>query len=231
MSSIHQRRRAAREAIESHGESLYEEIANTILHGVAAVLAAAALALIVVLTALTDDASAVVSSAIYGTTVFVLFLASALYHGIWHTRAKRLFLAMDHCAIFLLIAGTYTPIALVVFPTANGWALFGVIWGLALLGITVRLWYGDLHWTLIPVFVAMGWLAFIWGDVLYRSMDAGGIWLLIAGGICYTGGIVFYAWRSLRFNHALWHFFVLGGSVCHFVAIAVYALPRPVLTG
>jgi len=229
MSAIAHRRREIRQAIEDHGETLYEEIANTVVHGVAAVLSAAALALIVVLAALTDNAAAIVSCAIYGTTLFFLYLASALYHGIWHPRAKRWFLAMDHCAIFMLIAGTYTPIALVNFPPANGWALFGVIWGLAAIGITVRLWHGDLHWSLIPVFVGMGWLAFVWGDVLYSSMAPGGVWLLIAGGICYTGGIAFYAWRTLKFNHALWHGFVLAGSVCHFVAIAVYSLPRPTL--
>ena len=214
-----------RARIEAHGHSLYEELANTIVHGIATVLAGAALALVVVLAADTGDAKAVVACAVYGVTLFLVFFSSSLYHGIWHARTKRFFLAMDHCSIFLLIAGTYTPVALVVFPVTDGWVLFGVIWGMAVAGITVRLWAGDLHWALIPVFLGMGWLAFAWGDTLYESMDAGGVWLLVAGGLCYTGGLVFYVWRRLPFNHAIWHGFVLAGSVTHFIAIAAYALP------
>ena len=214
-----------RARIEAHGHSLYEELANTIVHGIAAVLAGAALALVVVLAADTGDAKAVVACAVYGVTLFLVFFSSSLYHGIWHAPTKRFFLAMDHCSIFLLIAGTYTPVALVVFPVTDGWVLFGVIWGMAVAGITVRLWTGDLHWTLIPVFLGMGWLAFVWGDTLYESMDAGGVWLLVAGGLCYTGGLVFYVWRRLPFSHAIWHGFVLAGSVTHFIAIAAYALP------
>ena len=215
-----------RTRIEADGHSLYEELANAIVHGVAAVLAGAALALVVVLASFTGDPKAIVGCAVYGTTLFLVYLMSSLYHGIWHPGAKRFFLALDHCAIFLLIAGTYTPIALTVFPVASGWALFGVIWGLALVGITLRLWIGHLHWILIPFFVAMGWLAFAWGSDLYDSMDAGGVWLLIAGGFCYTGGLVFYAWPGLKYGHAIWHAFVIAGSVTHFVAIAAYALPE-----
>jgi hemolysin III len=215
-----------RASIEEDGHSLYEELANAIVHGVAAVLAGAALALVVVLAAFTGDAKAVVGCAVYGTTLFLVFLSSTLYHGVWHAGAKRIFLAMDHCSIFLLIAGTYTPIALTVFPVASGWALFGVIWGLALTGIVLRLWIGHLHWILLPFFLGMGWLAFAWGGDLYNNMDAGGIWLLISGGFCYTGGLVFYMWRRLRFGHAIWHGFVLAGSVTHFVAIVAYALPE-----
>ena len=214
-----------RARIEAHGHNLYEELANTIVHGIAAVLAGAALALVVVLAADTGNAKAVVACAVYGVTLFLTFFSSSLYHGIWHPRTKRFFLAMDHCSIFLLIAGTYTPVALVVFPVTDGWVLFGVIWGAAVAGITMRLWAGDLHWALIPVFLGMGWLAFVWGDTLYESMDAGGVWLLVAGGLCYTGGLVFYIWRRLPFNHAIWHAFVLAGSVTHFIAIAAYALP------
>lgn len=214
-----------RRAIEQGGESLYEELANAVTHGIGAVLAAAALALIVVLAAFTGSVWAIVASSVYGATLFLAYLSSALYHGTWHRAAKAVFLAMDHCAIFLLIAGTYTPVTLLAFPKPLGWVLFGVIWAMAVIGITVRLWLGRLHWALIPVFLGMGWLAFPWSEMLFESMGTGGAWLLVSGGFAYTGGVVFYLWRRLPFNHAVWHLCVLGGSVCHFLAIAIYALP------
>ena len=214
-----------RAAIERNGESLYEEIANAVTHGIGAVLSAAALALIVVLAAFTGSVWAIVTSAIYGATLFLTYLSSALYHGTWHRAAKSVFLAADHCAIFLLIAGTYTPITLLAFPKPLGWVLFGVIWGMALIGIAVRLWLGRLHWFLIPVFLGMGWIGFPWSETIFESLGTGGAWLLLSGGLAYTAGVVFYLWRSLPFNHAVWHLFVIGGSVCHFLAIAIYALP------
>lgn len=214
-----------RSAIERDGESLYEELANAVTHGVGAVLAAAALALIVVLAAFTGSVWAIVTTAVYGSTLFLAYFSSALYHGTWHRTAKSVFLALDHCAIFLLIAGTYTPVTLLAFPQPLGWVLFGVIWAMALIGITVRLWLGRLHWSLIPVFLGMGWLAFPWTSMLFETMGSGGAWLLVSGGFAYTGGVVFYLWRRLPFNHAVWHVCVMGGSVCHFLAIAIYALP------
>ena len=217
---------ALRGRIESDGETFYEELASALIHGIGAVLAAAGLALLVVLASMTGSATAIVTCAIYGSAVFLTLLASALYHGVWHQTTKAVFLALDHCAIFVLIAGTYTPIALLVLPPGLGWTLFGLIWGLAILGITIRLWLGHLHWILIPVFVAMGWLGFAWGGELFAALGPAGGWLLIAGGICYTGGLIFYLWRGLPFNHAIWHFFVLAGVVCHFLVVALYALPQ-----
>jgi len=217
--------RKIRAAIERNGESLYEELANAVTHGIGAVLSAAALALIVVLAAFTGSVWAIVTSTIYGITLFLTYLSSTLYHGTWHRTAKSVFLAADHCAIFLLIAGTYTPITLLAFPKPLGWVLFGVIWAMALIGICVRLWLGRLHWGLIPVFLGMGWLGFPWSETIFESLGTGGAWLLLSGGLAYTAGVVFYLWRSLPFNHAVWHLFVIGGSVCHFLAIAIYALP------
>lgn len=214
-----------RENVEAGGETLYEELASTLVHAVGAVLAAAALALLVVLASFTDSAMAVVTSAIYGSTVFLTFLFSALYHGIWHSSTKALFLTLDECSIFLLIAGTYTPIVLLALPQPLGWSLFGVIWSMAALGIGLRLWIGHLHWSLIPVFLAMGWLGLLWGHTLFEQLGNAGGWLLLAGGFAYTGGLIFFLWRSLPFNHAIWHFCVLGGAVCHFLVVALYALP------
>ncbi len=214
-----------RDRIEDNGESFREELANTLTHGVGAVLAAGALALLVVLAAQTGSARAIVTCAFYGSAVFLTLLASALYHGIWHQTAKAVLLALDHCSIFVLIAGTYTPIVLLALPEPLGWTLFGILWGLAVVGITIRLWLGHLHWTLIPVFLAMGWLGFAWAGTLFQELGPTGGWLLLAGGLCYTGGLVFYLWRGLPFHHAIWHLFVLGGVVCHFLVVALFALP------
>ena len=214
-----------RDEIEREGETLYEELASTLIHVVGAVLAAAAVALLIVLASHTDSARAITACAIYGLTVFLTFLFSAMYHGVWHRTTKAVFLTLDHCSIFALIAGTYTPLALLALPQPLGWTLFGVIWGLAALGIIVRLWIGHLHWVLIPVFVAMGWLAFAWGDTLFTHLGNSGGWLLLSGSLAYTGGLLFFVWRRLPFNHAIWHFCVLAGAVCHFLVVAIYVLP------
>ena len=214
-----------RDHVECEGETLYEELASTLVHIVGTVLAATALALLVVLASHTESALAITICAIYGATVFLTFLFSAMYHGIWHRSTKTFFLVLDHCSIFLLIAGTYSPIALLSLPTDLGWTLFGTIWGLAALGIAVRLWMGNFHWTLVPIFLAMGWLAMVWGDTMFIHLGNSGGWLLLAGGFAYTGGLVFYAWRALPFNHAAWHFCVLSGAACHFLVILLYTLP------
>jgi hemolysin III len=214
-----------RDRIENEGETLYEELASTLIHIVGAVLAAAGIALLVVLATYTGSGRAVTACAIYGSTVFLTFLFSAMYHGIWHRTTKAVFLLLDHCSIFVLIAGTYTPIVLIRLPQPLGWTLFALIWGLAALGIAARLWIGHLHWVLIPIFVAMGWLWLIWADTVFTHLGNGGGWLLLAGGFAYTGGLVFFVWRRLRFNHAVWHACVLGGAVCHFLLVAIYALP------
>lgn len=207
------------------GDSLIEEIANTITHGIGAVLSVAGLVFLLLMAAVQDSVQALICAAIYGGSLVVLYLASTLYHAVRGPRWKRVFLALDHIGIFLLIAGTYTPVTLLAFPQPLGWVLFGVIWAMALIGIGVRLWLGRLHWSLIPVFLGMGWLAFPWTSMLFETMGSGGAWLLVSGGFAYTGGVVFYLWRRLPFNHAVWHVCVMGGSVCHFLAIAIYALP------
>ena len=217
---------AIRAAMARDGETFPEEFANALTHGIAAVLAAAALALLIVLAAETDSARAVATSAVYGTTLFLAFLFSSLYHGSWHAPSKSIFLVLDHCAIFLLIAGTYTPLTLLVFPQPLGWVLFGIIWGLAVIGITIRIWMRRSHWLLVPIFLAMGWLAAIWSPTLFETMSTAGAWLVLSGGLAYTCGVLFYLWRSLPFNHAIWHLWVLAGGVCHYLAIAIYAIPK-----
>lgn len=215
-----------RDRMEDRGVTFHEELASTLVHVVGAVLATAALVLLMVLASDTGSARAITACAIYGSTAVLMFVVSATYHGVWHSGAKAAFLVLDHCAIFILIAGTYTPVVLLALPHTLGWTLLGVIWGLAALGIVARLWIGHLHWILIPIFVAMGWLGFAWADTLFAAMGDSGGWLLLSGGIVYTGGLVFFAWRNLPFNHAIWHVFVLGGAVCHFLAVAIYAVPK-----
>ena len=140
-------------------------------------------------------------------------------------RRRRLWLAADHCAIFAMIAGSYTPILLLAFPHPLGVWLTVTEWGLAGTGIAVRLIRGRLHWVMIPVFLAMGWLGFIWTGAIFAGLGTAGGLLLLAGGAVYTLGLVPYLWRSLPFNHAIWHGFVLAGAACHFAAIAFHALP------
>jgi len=219
------RHQGVQASVEESGETLYEEIANAVVSGVAAVLAAAGLALLIVLAATTNDLWAVATSAVYGATLFLAFLFSALYHGVWHRGTKEVLLALDHISIFLLIAGTYTPITLLAFPRPLGWTLCALIWSMVGIGVAVRLIFGRMHLLLIPVFLGMGWLGFAWAGTIFENMGAGGGGLLLSGGVAYTTGVAFYLWRSLPFNHAIWHFFVFAGAICHFLAVALYAVP------
>ncbi len=140
-------------------------------------------------------------------------------------RRRRLWLAFDHCAIFAMIAGTYTPILLLAFPPGTGLPLLALEWTLAAIGIAVRLSLGRLHWTMVPVFLGMGWLGFLWSGAIADGLGPQGAAWLLTGGLVYTAGLVFYLWRSLPFNHALWHAFVVGGAACHFVVMADFVLP------
>jgi len=215
--------------IESGGSTVYEEIANVLVLVVGTVLAAAALALLVVLASFTDSARVVVASAVYGASVFLSLFFAALYHGVWHAPTKAVFMLLDHLSIFVLIAGTYTPIALLALPQPMGARMFWTIWALAGVGVSLRIWFGRLHWVLIPVFLAMGWLCVFWGDALLERLGHGGSWLLFAGGAAYTGGLAFFFWGRLPYNQAIWHACVVGGVTCHFLVMALYVVPRGVL--
>lgn len=203
--------------------SLYspgEELANSITHGLGLVLSIAGLCVLVTLAALQADAWAVVSSAIFGATLVMLYTSSTLYHSFRSERAKLLLRKFDHAAIYLLIAGTYTPFMLVNLRGPWGWSIFGVIWGLALIGIILKFWFtGRFRVISTLCYVAMGWLIVIATKPLLTAVPKPGLWLLLAGGLCYTGGTLFYLWKSLRFHHAVWHLFVLAGSICHYFAV------------
>ncbi|HEX7006386.1 MAG TPA: hemolysin III family protein [Alphaproteobacteria bacterium] len=218
--------RAEADALLGEAETLIEEVANAVTHGIGAVLSIAALAVLVAIAAVGGGTGAIVAAAIYGATLIFAYTSSTLYHGVWHRKAKQVLLACDHCAIFLLIAGTYTPITLLALPQPLGWVLCAVLWSLAAGGIALRLCLGRLSLLLIPLFLAMGWLGFLWSGTVLESIGASGWWLLLAGGIAYTGGLIFYAWRRLPFHHMVWHLFVLAGSVLHFFAVVDHVLPR-----
>jgi len=209
-------------------ETLGEEIASSVVHGIGVVLAIAGLAVLSVSAATKGSAWHVVGCAIFGTTLVLLYLASTLYHSIPLPRVKELLRMLDHAAIYLLIAGTYTPFCLVSLRGPWGWSLLGVVWGLALVGVASRAALSKrLPAVSVAVYVLMGWAVLVAAGPLRRQLPAGGLTLLFAGGVLYTAGLAFYGWRRLPYHHAVWHAFVLAGSVLHFFAVLLYVVPAP----
>ncbi|MBL0953176.1 MAG: hemolysin III family protein [Leptospira sp.] len=218
-----------KELIDSvHEYSIGHEIANAVTHGIGGGLSIAGLSLLLTMAVLYGDIWHVVSSAIYGATLIILYLASTLYHGIYHTATKKIFKVIDHASIYLLIAGTYTPFTLVSLRENSewGWVLFGVIWILALIGVILLLLFpGKYSGLRVAVYIIMGWLAIFVMKDIRAAIGVGGMSWLVAGGLSYTFGVIFYLWDRLPMNHAIWHLFVLSGSVCHFFAILFYVIP------
>ena len=201
-------------------QTVGEEIANSVTHGVGFLAALAALPLLVVTAAQRGGAADVVGGAVFGSSMILLYLASTLYHAVPAPGARRWLRRLDHGAIFLLIAGTYTPFTLGVLGGGWGWSLFGVVWGLAAAGIAVKLVAGP-RWPVLStaLYVSMGWMVLIAIRPLWLRLPAAGMALLVAGGLAYTLGVVFYAQPSRRYAHAVWHLFVLAGSTFHFFAV------------
>jgi hemolysin III len=208
--------------------TLAEEMAHAITHGVGLALSVAALVVLVVFASLRGDAWHVVSVSIYGSTLVVLYAASTFYHAIPQSRAKRILRILDHAAIYVLIAGTYMPFTLVNLRGGWGWALFGVVWGLALLGVLLEtVARTRLKALSLVLYLGLGWLVAIAVKPLLERVATGGLVLLLLGGLAYSGGVAFYAWRRLPYHHAIWHLWVLAGSVCHFFAVLLYVIPKP----
>lgn len=204
-----------------------EELANWLIHGLGLVLSIAALVLLVIFSILRGDAWHIASFTVYGVTLIALYGASTLYHALRGGRWKQFFKRLDHAAIYLLIAGTYTPFLLTHLRSPLGWALFSVIWALCAAGVAHQFLPGHaFRMTSTIVYVSAGWLILVAINPLVKVVPPGGIWLLVAGGICYTGGIIFYLWHRLRYHHAVWHAFVLAGSICHFLAVLLFLLPE-----
>ena len=204
-------------------ESSTERIFNSITHGIGSVLSVVALILMVVYASYNSDAWSIVGVSIFGATLIVLYMSSTLYHAFPRGRVKQIFKTLDQSFIYLLIAGTYTPVLLITLRTTLGWIVFGLIWAMAIGGITHRIFFFDKLKTLSLVsYITMGWLSLIvFKSLLNAAPVELVVWLLI-GGAFYTGGLIFYSWERLPFNHAIWHLFVLGGSFSHFMGIYLY---------
>jgi len=206
--------------------SVREEIAHSAIHGVGILLSIAGLVALVLVARRTGDPWHLVACVIYGLTLILLYLASTLYHSIPLARAKRVLRVLDHSAIYLLIAGTYTPFTLISLRGGWGWTLFGLVWGMAILGITLEIAaIGRFRWLSMALYLGMGWLVLIALQPLRLAVSPGGVTLLFLGGIAYTLGTLFYGWRRLPYHHAVWHAFVLAGSVLHFFAVFLYVVP------
>ncbi len=206
--------------------TLGEEIAHAVTHGLGLLLSIGGIAVLVAAAVNRGDAWHVVGCAVFGVTLILLYAASTLYHSIQHRRAKRVLQQLDWAAIFLLIAGSYTPFTLVSLRGGWGWTLLAVVWGLAILGIVLQVTIpARARRVSVAIYLVMGWLVVIAIEPLVQSLHSQGLALLILSGLAYTLGVVFYAWRRLPYNHAVWHCFVLAGSACHFSCVLVYVIP------
>jgi len=209
-----------REIHPTSGFTRLEETANAVTHGIGAALSVAGLVVVVVFAAMRADAYLITGAAIYGSSLLVLHLASTLYHATRNLRWKKRFLAADHASIYILIAGSYTPFCLGPLRGAVGWTLFGIIWGLAAFGVfreCFRPRRGT--WWSTAIYLAMGWLVLAFVFPLVKAVSGQVILLLVLGGLMYSIGVVFYKWHSLKFHHAIWHLFVVGGAAFQFFAI------------
>lgn len=214
-------------ARHSH-HSWREELANALTHGLGAVVALGAGAVLITLTALWGDGWRLAGAIVFCVALLLLYVASTLYHAISHPVAKARLKVFDHCAIYLLIAGTYTPFTLNGLRGPWGWSLFAAIWSLALAGVVFKLYYtGRFKLLSTAIYIAMGWLVLAAIGPFWRALDAWTLTWLFSGGVAYTAGTAFYLDRRIPYSHAIWHAFVLTGSVCHFVAVALHVLRPP----
>jgi hemolysin III len=203
-----------------------EELANTITHGFAAALSLVGFAVLLFFAVTQKGWLHITSCSLYGATLVFMYTASTLYHSLKSPRAKGIFRVVDQCAIYLLIAGTYTPFTLINLRGSWGWALFGAIWAMAVGGVLFRCVCADRFPVLaVLYYVAMGWLAVVAIKPLFALVPSGGLLWIGAGGLFYMVGIAFYAWRRLAYHHAYWHVFTTAGSVCHYFAVVLYVLP------
>jgi len=202
-----------------------EELANACTHGFGLLLSVAGL-VVLVAAASALGVREVASCGIYGASLITVYTTSTLYHSATHDQTKLLLRTIDHIAIFLLIAGTYTPFVLIALRGTWGWSLFAIVWTLAALGVVFELTALRRHRrAMVALYIAMGWVGLIALKPLVAALPGAGLWLLFGGGVSYTFGVLFYVWRSLRYHHAVWHLFVLGGSVLQYLAVLWYVLP------
>ncbi|OLS36890.1 hemolysin III family protein [Bacillus sp. MRMR6] len=210
----------------THIFSKKEEIANSITHGIGAALSIVALVILIVFSSLYGNAWHIVSFTIYGASMFILYMSSTLVHSFPEGKAKDIFEIFDHSSIYFYIAGTYTPFLLVVIRGPLGWTLFGIVWGLAIAGTIFKCFFVKKYlFTSTALYVVMGWMiVFAWRPLASTLAFEGMVYLAI-GGLLYTLGSIFYVWRGFQYHHAIWHLFVIGGTVAHFFCILFYVLP------
>jgi len=212
--------RPALDPVERRALTVGEEILNAVTHGLGALLSVVGLVWLVVCSVKQGTVWHVVGSSIFGSSLVLLYTVSTLYHAVANPRIKQFFARLDHVAIFLLIAGSYTPFLLTSLRGPLGWTLFGVVWTLALMGIIIRsIFLGRFRKFMVALYLLMGWLIVFAIVPVTQALPATSLWYLVAGGLCYTVGVPFYVWRNLKFSHGLWHCFVLAGSGFHFFAV------------
>ena len=205
--------------------SLIEEIWHAITHGVGLLLSIAGLAILVAYATVQGSAITITSCAIFGATLILMYGTSTLYHAVTHPKIKKLLQQFDHAAIYFLIAGTYTPVTLVSLGSTLSWSLFSIIWATAAVGVFLKFLYPNRFEKFsLVLYLILGWIIVAAVKPLFENMDSGGLWLMLAGGLSYTLGIAFYVWDKLPFNHAIWHLFVLGGSILHFFMVLNYVI-------
>ncbi len=201
-----------------------EEIANSLSHGVGLALAIAGTPILIIAAVRYGTVWNTVGVSVFGASMIALYLASTLYHALTHDGAKRFFRVLDHSAIFILIAGTYTPFTFGVMRGPWGWTLFGLVWGLALLGVIKKAIFGAQYvWLSVVLYLLMGWLVLIAGPQVWQRVPLTGLAWLLAGGVAYTTGIAFFAAHRFRYTHFAWHLFVVAGTACHFFAVLWYS--------
>ena len=203
-----------------------EETFNSITHGIGALTSIAGLVLLIVFSSIYGSTSHIISCTIFGVTLVLLYTASTLYHSFQKPNIKQFFKILDHSCSYVLIAGTYTPFMLVTLRGFLGWTIFAAVWFMALAGILFKVFFVHRFQIISTIaYVAMGWIIVLAIKPLFQTLQSGGIIWLICGGLAYTLGVIFYAWKKLPFNHAIWHLFVLTGSTCHFFAVLFYVVP------
>jgi hemolysin III len=203
-----------------------EDVASALTHGIGLALSLVGLCVLVALAIMHGTRLHIVSCGIYGVTLVGLYAASTLYHTFQSPRVKHVLKIIDHCSIYLLIAGTYTPFTLVLLHGGWGWTLFGLVWGLSLFGIVFKIFFVDrFQVTSVSIYLLMGWMAIVAVKPMLALVPSGGVRLLVMGGLIYTAGILFYVWKKIPYNHAIWHLFVLAGSMCHYFAVMFYVVP------
>lgn len=211
-------------ALQERPQSLGEEIANSVSHGLGLLAALAAFPVLVIVAHQHGTVTGIVGASVFATTMVLLYLTSTIFHALTGQRAKRVFQILDHSAIYLLIAGTYTPFTLGVLRGSWGWTLFGLVWGFAAIGIVLKA-IGGIRYTAIStlVYIAMGWLILIAADTAWTLVPKWGLFWLLAGGIAYTAGAAFFIAERIRYFHFVWHLLVVAGTACHFIAVLRYS--------